>query len=150
MPEEKRLLGTTRIQILKYLGTESSPWSGLLRLHLIVTTVARPFSQEVVTVEDLKSNTRRNAICFHYSKYTLLFHWPLVYSCNCHTEEMSFTTVLLPLSDRRKKRSNRSSGGFTTSFKSQTGLKCYSGNCSVFLASLNSAEPRNNPTHKTQ
>lgn len=66
-------MGTTRIQILKYLGTESSPWSGLLGLHLIVTTVARPFSQEVVTVEDLVSNKRRNVIRFHYSKYMLLF-----------------------------------------------------------------------------
>lgn len=67
-------MGTTRIQILKYLGTESSPWSGLLGLHLIVTTVARPFSQEVVTVEDLISNKRRNVTPFHYSKYMLLFN----------------------------------------------------------------------------
>lgn len=74
LPEEERLLGTTRIQILKYLGTESSPWSGLLGLHLIATTVARPFSQEVVTVEDLMSNKRRNVIAFYYSKYMLLFH----------------------------------------------------------------------------
>lgn len=69
--------GTTRIQILKYLGTESSPWSGLLGLHLIVTTVARPFSQEVVTVEDLIRNKRKNVqseICFHYRKSALRCH----------------------------------------------------------------------------
>lgn len=69
--------GTTGIQILKYLGTESSPWSGLLGLHLIVTTVARPFSHEVVTVEDLIWNKRKNVqseICFHYRKSTLRCH----------------------------------------------------------------------------
>lgn len=69
--------GTTGIQILKYLGTESSPWSGLLGLHLIVTTVARPFSHEVVTVEDLIWNKRKNVqseICFHYRKSALRCH----------------------------------------------------------------------------
>lgn len=52
--------GTTGTQTFKYLGTESSPWSGLLGLHLTVTTVARPSSQEVVAVEDLIRNRKKN------------------------------------------------------------------------------------------
>lgn len=67
-------MGSSRTHRLKYLGTESSPWSDLLGLHLIVTTVARPFSQEVVTVEDLMPNKRRKLTYFHYSKWILLFH----------------------------------------------------------------------------
>lgn len=74
MPEEQRLFGTSRTQRLKYLGTERSPWSGLLGLHLIVTTVARPFSHEVVTVEDLMAKKRRKVAYFHYFKWILLFH----------------------------------------------------------------------------
>lgn len=140
---EKELSGTTGTQTQKYLGTESSPWPGLLGLHLTVTTVARPSSHEVVAVEDLIWNRKKCAVSnVSTTVNTCSCFIDLHHSSTCNTNVKLFAVVLLPLSAGR----NEEQKLVRLHHIIQTSK--YSENSSVFLASLISVEQRNKPAHK--